>query len=200
MVKRAYPLLFVCARILQCRYFQFEEVLHGRGNYEKLLIELENLCCPRTLKTSYKDRNGLYIHFNYGGLTLDGPTSIPAFGHLSRIYNISVCAFYYIRHRIRIIYPYFPCVIEKCPGGELRHYPIELVEIELDQQQFDSLPLPCWYSSTAREALHLFDSLSLQDSSNASTSQQQQEEVEGEEEDGGGRNQCSQNDAVRFIN
>jgi hypothetical protein len=43
-------------------------------------------------------------------------------------YNINVCQHFYARHRVRLLFPDLPCVIEHFTRGEDRFYPLEMLK------------------------------------------------------------------------
>jgi hypothetical protein len=70
-------------------------------------------------------------------LTKSGADSIQAYGKLPRPFNISIAAHFYARHRIRLLYPYLPCVTEHFKKGEDRFYPMELLELVKETDEDD---------------------------------------------------------------
>ncbi|CAK5081190.1 unnamed protein product [Meloidogyne enterolobii] len=119
-----------CANILCCNVKSLRDLLN---HPENRLIILKTLC-GRKVRTTYEDRNGEKKSFLIGGITKKGANFVPAYGRLSKPFNISVTAHFYARHRIRLINPYHHCIIEKFTNKkksfkENRYYPMELLEL-----------------------------------------------------------------------
>jgi hypothetical protein len=93
------------------------------------------------VKTLYHDRLGLNKTFTFDGLTYRGADKILAYGRLSPLFNCTVAQYFYTRHRIRLQYPYLPCVVEKFTNGEDRFYPLELLELLWTSPTEDELSL-----------------------------------------------------------
>jgi hypothetical protein len=113
-------------RILKCAPNQIGNML--TGNVENRNMLLKFFSC-RKLRTTYRDRNGFYNTFQFGGITRHAACEIKAFGHLSMVFNCSVSSYYLARHRIRLKYPFFPCIINYSAPEERRYFPIELLEL-----------------------------------------------------------------------
>jgi hypothetical protein len=165
MAKKRYSFRVVCARLLNCRPSQLREKLAHPGKREELIRRMPYFISSKKMYTTYKDRKGEIREFKFGGITEEGADAIKAFGRLSRPYNSSIVQYFYAKHGIRLQFPYLQCVIELFPiGAENYHYPMELVEMEMEEQQFYELPMPCWFTPPD-QALHLFRNLSLDNSS-----------------------------------
>lgn len=102
---------------------------------------------------------------------------------------LQVCAHYYCRHRIRLHYPFHPCVVESFPpGGEDRYFPMELLEL-ID----DAKP---WLGN-------MFKEISMKDD-DASTSSdtlvaESKVKMEDDDEEDTGRGECSQDKMDTFF-
>lgn len=128
----------VCAKILKCKVKELRDRLNHPADRECILKELEG----KKVRTTYQDRNGFTKTFFLGGISLKGAVDIPAFGRLRRPFNISVCAYFYARHKLRLHHPYLHCVIENsCLNGEPRYYPMELVTLVTEPEGSESLHL-----------------------------------------------------------
>ncbi|CAK5090476.1 unnamed protein product [Meloidogyne enterolobii] len=65
------------------------------------------------IETTYKDRNGLRYTIRCDGITTAGAHLLKAFGHLAYPFNISVAAYFYAHHKIKLQYPFHQCVIAR---------------------------------------------------------------------------------------
>jgi len=118
-----------CARILKCSRKSLRDHLQHPSKRESLLTEISGW----KVRTTYDARNGTKKEFVIGGITKQGADTLPAYGRLPRPFNICVAAHFYARHRIRILFPYMPCIVERFLGsGDDRYYPMELLELVED--------------------------------------------------------------------
>jgi hypothetical protein len=74
------------------------------------------------------DRNGQQKIVHAHGLTTKAANNLMAYGKMNAKYNVSVCQHFYARHRLRLLFPQLPCVIEHFPRGEDRFYPLEMLK------------------------------------------------------------------------
>jgi len=82
------------------------------------------------LETNYSDRNGMKSRVRCDGITTSGSHLIKAFGDLGYPFNISVAAYFFAHHKIKLQYPFHQCVIERTitkNGICERYYPLELL-------------------------------------------------------------------------
>lgn len=93
------------------------------------------------LRTTYNDHIGSKRTFHLEDITKRPATDLLAYGDLGKIWNCSVPQHFFSRHRIRIKFPFHPCVIEKTKYHRrrgttrtVRFYPLELVEILKDYE------------------------------------------------------------------
>ncbi|KAL3077370.1 hypothetical protein niasHS_000313 [Heterodera schachtii] len=115
-----------CAQLLDCPV----KSLRDRLNHPEDRVNAMNGLMGKKVRTTYKDRNGMHKTFFVGGITERGAAFVPAYGNLRAPYNVNVAAYFYARHRIKLHFPYLPCIIERFSGrGEDRFYPMELLEI-----------------------------------------------------------------------
>lgn len=127
-------LIDVCAKILNCNVKELRDRLNHPSDRERVLKEIRG----KKVQTTYKDRNGFTKTFFAGGLSLRGAAEIEAFGRLSRPFNISVCAYFYARHKIRLHHPYLHCIIEHSNVNiEKRYYPLELLELDTENESHE---------------------------------------------------------------
>lgn len=87
------------------------------------------------VRTLYGGKSGQKREFYLENITKEPATELTAYGNLNKIYNISVPQHMYALYRIRVKYPYHPCVVEKQLNRRRRssridrYYPLELLEI-----------------------------------------------------------------------
>nr|CAD2187348.1 unnamed protein product [Meloidogyne enterolobii] len=125
-----------CANILCCTVKSLVTLLNHPENRKLILKKLQG--CK--VATTYTDKNGMKKSFTISGLSKEGANVIPAYGRLSKPFNISVTAHYYAKHRIRLQNPYLHCIIEQFPNKtgsfkENRYYPLELLELVKEEEK-----------------------------------------------------------------
>ncbi|KAL3092963.1 hypothetical protein niasHS_004990 [Heterodera schachtii] len=172
-----------CAQLLKCPV----KSLRDRLNHpEDRSIVLKHLI-GRKVRTTYNDRNGMRKTFFVSGISDQGAAFLPAYGHLRRPFNINVAAHFYARHRIKLHFPYTPCIIERFSGGgEDRHFPLELLEIVDDQDH------ECWLGRLFTEIGETEQKSSKSSSSSSSSTQTLRLPDDVEMTENIGRNECSQ--------
>ena len=82
------------------------------------------------LETNYYDRNGMKRKIRCDGITTTGAHLIKAFGYLGYPFNISIAAYFFAHHKLKLQYPFHQCVIERtCTENGIceRYYPLELL-------------------------------------------------------------------------
>lgn len=114
-----------CCRILGCR--PDNAVEYFKHPTER--IRVVNALSGQMVRTLYRDRQGFKHTFRMTSITNEGAHIIQAYGQLRRPWNMSVCAYYFARHNIRLRNPKVPCAIERWNFGEKRYYPLELLEL-----------------------------------------------------------------------
>ncbi|KAL3096551.1 hypothetical protein niasHT_025073 [Heterodera trifolii] len=177
-----------CAQVLSCPVKSLRDRLNHPEDRNIVLKHITG----RKVRTTYNDRNGMNKTFFVGGISTQAAASLPAYGHLRQPFNVNVAAHFYVRHRIKLHFPYAPCIIERFSGGgEDRHYPMELLELVDDNN--DGKENERWLGRLFRE-IGENDQQSTHSSSSSSSSFQtlclpNDEEI-GENS---GRNECSQN-------
>ncbi|KAF7627113.1 PAZ domain-containing protein [Meloidogyne graminicola] len=110
------------------------------------------------IETTYRDRNGQARKINCSGVTITGAHLIKAFGDLIYPFNISIAAYYFAHHNIRLLYPFHQCVIERtCTEKGIceRYYPLELLRFSPPTS-----PSPSTISSHALRHTQATESLS----------------------------------------
>lgn len=121
-----------CAKILGCTIKQLYDKMGHPLSRDELLMFLKG----RRVRTTYDDLSGNKKCFTIGGITRQRADSLPAYGRLSRIFNVTVAQHFYSRHRIRLRHPYLPCIIEQHgPNSVDRYYPLELLEFEVEEKE-----------------------------------------------------------------
>ena len=124
-------ILIQCARKLNCTLKNLRDYLNHPQDREKALKFLMD----RKVRTTYKDRNGIKREFFIRGITKQGANSLPAYGRLPRVFNVTIAQHFYARRRIRLKHPYLPCIIEHFSVGEHRYYPMELLEFAEEKNE-----------------------------------------------------------------
>lgn len=172
-----------CAKILNCK----TKSLRDEINHPSNLLKIKKSLIGRKAKTTYEDRNGFNKTVIIGEISSKGAESIQAYGKLAKPFNISVAAHFYARHRIKLQYPYLPCVIERFKnGGEDRYYPLELME--LIEEETTTLP---WRSINSKNYLgNIFKE--IEPKPNLPKEMKKGEEEEEEEDEASWRTCCSQ--------
>lgn len=126
--------LVECANILDCSVKQLTVKIREPGSREKLLKKLKGRQC----RTTYADRHGDKKIIFMENLTKRTSDILPAYGKLSRSFNVTVCQNFYSRHRIRLENPFLPCIICKFSvNPEDHYYPLELLEL-VDEEECKS--------------------------------------------------------------
>lgn len=120
-----------CAKAINCTAKNLRDFLNHPQDRDKVL----KILMGRKVRTTYQDRNGFKKTFFIDGITRQGAHSLLAYGRLPRPFNICVAAHFYARHRLRLKYPYLPCIIEHFTSGEDRYYPMELLELVDDKKE-----------------------------------------------------------------
>lgn len=120
-----------CSRLLNCNIKSLRDQINHPTN--KLI--LQKALIGRKTRTTYADKNGNHKTVIIGGITTKGADTLPAYGRLSRPFNICVAAHFYARHRIKLHHPFLPCIIESYPRGENRFYPLEMLELVEEEME-----------------------------------------------------------------
>lgn len=114
------------ANFLNCRV----KDLRDRLNHPEERKKVNQKFFGSILTTTYKDRNDFKHTFSFIEISEQGADQLLAYGKLRKPFNCSVAAHFYARHRIRLLFPYNQCVVEKFTTGEDRYYPLELLELK----------------------------------------------------------------------
>ena len=124
------------ADFLGCPIKSLREEMHLPENQYRIIEKFKG----QKVRTNYKSKDGEQKLMIIDGFTRNGADRMPAYGRLAKPYNISVAAHFYARHRIRLRYPFIPCVIQHFDKGENRYYPLELMEL-LDYDDEELAPI-----------------------------------------------------------
>lgn len=88
-----------CAQIIKCKVSALRDCLNHPADRARVLAELNG----RLVRTTYEDRNGFKKTFGIGGLTQQGADTLMAYGRLPRPFAVCVAAYFYTRHRIKVL-------------------------------------------------------------------------------------------------
>jgi hypothetical protein len=124
-----------CSRLLNCNVKSIRDKINHPSNQ----AILHQALIGRKAQTTYSDRYGMKKTIIIGGITTKGADNIPAYGRLSRPFNICVTAYFFCRHGIKLHHPFHPCLIEIYPRGENRYYPLELMELIEEKHELKTL-------------------------------------------------------------
>ena len=81
-------------------------------------------------RTTYKNRKRIQHVFQFSGLSLQDAKHCKAYNNFL---GVSVLQHFYARHRIYVKNHNLPCVIETTPQGDMKFYPLELLELYDDE-------------------------------------------------------------------
>lgn len=123
-------LLHESAEFLKCSVNQLTYKMIHPESREKLMKYLMG----RRVRTTYEDREGRKNKFRIAGITRDGADTVLTYGKMSRTFNITIAAYFFCRHKIRLQNPYLPCIIEKFGPNTNRYYPLELLEFSNEEE------------------------------------------------------------------
>ncbi|KAL3075311.1 hypothetical protein niasHT_033885 [Heterodera trifolii] len=101
-----------CAQFLSCP----TKSLRDRLNHPEDRVRVLQQLIGKKVQTTYKDRNGMRKSFLVGGITERGAAFEPAYGRLRKPFNINVAAHFYARHRVKLHFPYMPCIMKALPA------------------------------------------------------------------------------------
>jgi hypothetical protein len=119
------PLLEALSKLLNCNVERLGEVLENSVN----ITTVGKFLHGKKLRTSYEGRDGRQQSIFFSRLSLKSAHELPAYeGYL----NISVRQHFYTRHKLKLLYPFIPCVTEEVNNGHLKFYPLEFLEIFMD--------------------------------------------------------------------
>ena len=117
------------ADFLKCRVKDLRDQLNHPEIRKK--VSLKFFGC--NLTTTYKDRNCEKHTFSFTEITEKGADVLPAYGKLRKVYNITVTQHFYANHGIKLLFPYHHCAVKKFTNGENYYYPLELLELDINE-------------------------------------------------------------------
>lgn len=138
-----------CARILNCKN-NFSKLTFLLKTNRACRAKVINALVGRRVRTIYQncrnneyheDRNGEYQTFEIENISREGSAKLKALGRIFPHFNVTVCAYFYIWHKIRLRYPYLQCAVQYIgPRHFPRYYPMELLEL-VEDENIHSTPL-----------------------------------------------------------
>jgi len=124
------PLTVALSKLLYCEPKHLQEYLNNpiTKNY------VEEYLKGKKLRTTYCDKNGEHKEVKFGGITLKSAAELFAFeGFLGKrvikikfilFLDVKIIQYYYVKYRIRLLYPKLKCVVEYHNKGHSKYYPI----------------------------------------------------------------------------
>lgn len=99
------------------------QIQDGQKVMNNFVLLLKFLKKRKVVRTTHLKTNKTVRVF---GLTLKGADEIHAYqGFL----KVTVQQHFYARHKIRLMFPKLPCVVEKLPNGHKNYYPMEVLKL-----------------------------------------------------------------------
>lgn len=111
--------------LLECQPEKLTQFLCSQSNRSKISLNLR-WCL---VQTTYKNKNGQKHKFYISDITGERADELLTYGRLRKPWNVTICQFYFARHRIRLRYPAAPCAIEETGLTGKKFYPVELLEL-----------------------------------------------------------------------
>ncbi|KAL3110914.1 hypothetical protein niasHT_014851 [Heterodera trifolii] len=119
----ALPLTAALSKLLNCKPENLAEYLNNPEAVNKANAYLSG----KKLKTTYQGRDSKTKVVKFGTFSLKAAAETYAFeGFL----DVKVQQYFYIKHRIRLLYPQLKCIVEYHNKGHCKYYPLELLAIE----------------------------------------------------------------------
>jgi len=125
MAANSITLLDEIANFLDCTNEQVRHRLLDLPTHERVAAHFQQ----RLLLTTFRDRNSSYRSLIFEGLTWRGADRLPASGKLRYPFSSKLPQYYFIRHNIRLKYPFHPAVVYTNYGRQQEFYPLELVRL-----------------------------------------------------------------------
>uniref|UniRef100_A0A914GRN5 Uncharacterized protein n=1 Tax=Globodera rostochiensis TaxID=31243 RepID=A0A914GRN5_GLORO len=117
------PLTTALSKLLNCKPENLAEYL----NNPEAVNKASGYLGGKKLKTTYLSRDGTTKDVKFGNFSLKSASDTYAFeGFL----EVKVHQYFYIKHRIRLLYPQLKCVVEYHNKGHSKYYPLELLAID----------------------------------------------------------------------
>ncbi|KAL3069276.1 hypothetical protein niasHS_018001 [Heterodera schachtii] len=106
------PLTTALSKLLNCKAENLAEYLNNPEAVNKASAYLRG----KKLKTTYSNKGGTTKEVEFGNFSLNS--------------EVKVHQYFYIKHRIRLLYPQLKCIVEYHSKGHCKYYPLELLAIE----------------------------------------------------------------------
>ncbi|KAL3112588.1 hypothetical protein niasHT_018599 [Heterodera trifolii] len=132
------PLTTALSKLLNCKAENLAEYLNNPEAVNKASAYLRG----KKLKTTYSNKGGTTKEVEFGNFSLNSASETYAFeGFLGKCpfcrhsltlesSEVKVHQYFYIKHRIRLLYPQLKCIVEYHSKGHCKYYPLELLAIE----------------------------------------------------------------------
>ena len=126
------PLTTALSKLLNCKPENLAEYLNNPEAVNKASAYLRG----KKLKTTYTNRNGTTKEVVFGNFSLKPASETYAFeGFLgmfpqsqfpshAQCSEVKVHQYFYIKHRIRLLYPQLKCIVEYHNKGHCKYYPL----------------------------------------------------------------------------
>uniref|UniRef100_A0A914IF92 Uncharacterized protein n=1 Tax=Globodera rostochiensis TaxID=31243 RepID=A0A914IF92_GLORO len=128
------PLTTALSKLLNCKPENLAEYLNNPEAVNKATVYLGG----KKLKTTYLSRDGTTKDVKFGNFSLKSASDTYAFEgflgmfchHFSLsnyhppVSEVKVHQYFYIKHRIRLLYPQLKCVVEYHNKGHSKYYPL----------------------------------------------------------------------------
>ncbi|KAL3087172.1 hypothetical protein niasHS_005411 [Heterodera schachtii] len=132
------PLTTALSKLLNCKAENLAEYLNNPEAVNKASAYLRG----KKLKTTYSNKGGTTKEVEFGNFSLKSASDTYAFeGFLGKWLfckhsltlkssEVKVHQYFYIKHRIRLLYPQLKCIVEYHSKGHCKYYPLELLAFE----------------------------------------------------------------------
>ncbi|KAL3117847.1 hypothetical protein niasHT_001438 [Heterodera trifolii] len=111
------PLTTALSKVLNCKAENLAEYLNNPEAVNKANAYLRG----KKLKTTYSNKGGTTKEVEFGSFSLKSASDTS---------EVKVHQYFYIKHRIRLLYPQLKCIVEYHSKGHCKYYPLELLAIE----------------------------------------------------------------------
>lgn len=126
------PLTTALSKLLNCKAENLAEYLNNPEAVNKASAYLRG----KKLKTTYSNKGGTTKEVEFGNFSLKSASETYAFeGFLGKCpfckhsltlesSEVKVHQYFYIKHRIRLLYPQLKCIVEYHSKGHCKYYPL----------------------------------------------------------------------------
>ena len=125
------PLTTALSKLLYCEPKNLQEYL----NNPEAVVRASEFLKTKKLQTTYLDKNGKTKDVKFGSISLKSASETFAFeGYLGNFFrknfnthlfsDVKLIQYYYVKYRIRLLYPKLKCVVEYHNKGHSKYYPI----------------------------------------------------------------------------